>query len=129
MKKNVKRVVACLLFCVMFIGCGEFFRYILIDDTGSYTRITFHEMYEQENIDVLFVGSSHCYRSFIPEIFDDELGIASFNGGTSSQNLDGSYMVIKEAARYNDIKHVYLELYYNCAFDTCLLYTSPSPRD
>lgn len=118
MKKNVKRVVACLLFCVMFIGCGEFFRYILIDDTGSYTRITFHEMYEQENIDVLFVGSSHCYRSFIPEIFDDELGIASFNGGTSSQNLDGSYMVIKEAARYNDIKHVYLELYYNCAFDT-----------
>lgn len=118
MKKKVKYIAACLLFCVMFIGCGEIFRYILIDDTASYTRIAFHEMYEQENIDVLFVGSSHCYRSFIPEIFDDELGINTFNGGTSSQNLDGSYMIIKEAARYNDIKHIYLELYYNVAFDS-----------
>lgn len=116
MKKRVKRIMLCLLFCVMFIGCGELFRYILIDDTASYTRITFHEMYEQENIDVLFVGSSHCYRSFVPEIFDDKLGITAFNAGTSSQHLDGSYMVIKEAARYNDIKHIYLELYYNVAF-------------
>lgn len=118
MKKKVKHIAACLLFCVMFIGCGEFFRYILIDDTTSYTRITFHEMYEQENIDVLFVGSSHCYRSFIPEIFDNELGMNAFNGGTSSQNLDGSYMIIKEAARYNDIEHIYLELYFDVAFAT-----------
>ena len=117
MKKKVKCIVACLLFLIMFIGCGEFFRYILIDDTGSYTRITFHEMYEQENIDTLFVGSSHCYRSFIPEIFDEELGVTTFNGGTSDQSLDGSYMVIKEAARYNDIKHIYLELYYVFAYD------------
>lgn len=116
MKKKIKCIAACLLFCVMFIGCGEFFRYILIDDTASYTRIAFHEMYEQENIDVLFVGSSHCYRSFIPEIFDGELGINTFNAGTSSQCLDGSCMVIKEAARYNDIKHIYLELYYDTAF-------------
>lgn len=110
-------MAAFLVFCVIFIGCGEFFRYILIDDTTSYSRITFHEMYEQENIDTLFVGSSHCYRSFIPEIFDNELGVTAFNGGTSSQNLDGSYMVIKEAARYNDIEHIYLELYFGVAYD------------
>lgn len=115
MKKKVKYIVSCLLFYIIFIGCGKFFRYILVDDTISYTRITFHEMYEQENVDILFVGSSHCYRSFIPEIFDEELGLNTFNAGTSSQNLDGSFMIIKEAARYNDIKHVYLELYYNMA--------------
>lgn len=115
MKKKVKHIIACLLFCLILRGCGAFFRYILTDDTASYTRIAFHEMYEQENIDSLFVGSSHCYRSFIPEIFDREWGITTFNGGTSSQNLDGSLMVIKEAARYNDIKHIYLELYYGVA--------------
>lgn len=118
MKKKIKYIAACFLFGVMFIVCGEFFRYVLIDDTASFTRITFHEMYEQENIDILFVGSSHCYRSFIPEIFDEELGVNTFNVGTSSQYLDGSYMVIKEAARYNDIEHIYLELYYNIAFAT-----------
>lgn len=126
-KKKVKRIAACLLFCVMFTGCGEFFRYILIDDTDSYTRIQFHEMYEQENIDVLFVGSSHCELSFVPEIFDDELGIIAFNGGTGSQRLDGSYMIIKEAARYNDIKHIYLELYYVIAYEAYKTRTDLGP--
>lgn len=116
MKKKIKCILVCFLFFIILIECGKVFRYLLIDDTTSYTRITFHEMYEQENIDVLFVGSSHCYRSFIPEIFDKELGVTTFNGGTSNQNLDGSYMIIKEAARYNNIKHIYLEIYYNVAF-------------
>lgn len=116
MKKNIKLLVSFVIFCVLFAGCNKFFQYILIDDTASYTRLTFHEMYEQENIDVLFVGSSHCYRSFIPEILDKELGVNTFNCGTSSQHLDGSYMIIKEAARYNDIKHIYLEVYFNAAF-------------
>ncbi len=115
MKRMIRRIVSCLAFWVLFLGCGSFFRYILVDDTTSYTRITFHEMYEQENIDVLFVGSSHCYRSFIPQILDEKLGANTFNAGTSSQYLDGSYMIIREAAKYNDIKHIYLELYYDIA--------------
>ena len=115
MIKKIKSVIASLIFCFLFVECGCFFRYILIDDADSFTRITFHEMYEQDNIDVLFVGSSHCYRAFVPEILDDELGMNTFNAGTSSQELDGSYMVIQEAARYNDIKHIYLELYYYMA--------------
>lgn len=116
MKKKIKRVIFCLLFCILFAGCGKVLRYLLIDDTASYTRVAFHEMYEQDNIDVLFVGSSHCYRTFVPEILDDRLGVNTFNAGTSSQNLDGSYMVIKEAARYNNIRKIYLELYYDVAF-------------
>ncbi len=116
MKKKIKIVFSSFLFCLLLVGCGKFFRYILIDDTASYTRIAFHEMYQQDNIDVLFVGSSHCYRSFVPEILDQELGKNTFNIGTSSQYLDGSYMAIQEAARYHEIEHVYLELYYNVSF-------------
>lgn len=115
MKKKMRLIAASLFFCIMFIGCGEFFRYILIDDTTSYTRITFHEMYEQDDIDVLFVGSSHCYRSFVPEIFDEKLGVNTFNCGSSDQQIDGSYMIIKEVARYYNVKHIYLELYYAIA--------------
>lgn len=110
--KKIKTVVACMIFFALFAGCGKFFHYILVDDTTSFTRLTFHEMYEQDNIDVLFVGSSHCYRAFNPEVFDKELGMNTFNVGTSSQELDGSYMIIQEAAKYNDIKHIYLDLYY-----------------
>lgn len=116
-KKRIKIIASVLLFCILFGLAGKGFRYILTDDTDSYTRVTFHEMYEQENIDVLFAGSSHCYRSFIPEILDEELQMNTFNVGTSYQKMDGSLMVIREAARYNDIKQVYLEIYYDCAFD------------
>ena len=118
MKKIIKLMVSCLVFCILCIGIGKFFRYLLSDDASSYTRVTFHEMYEQDNIDILFVGSSLCYKGFIPEIFDEKLGLNTFNAGTSGQHLDGSYMVIKEAAKYHDIKHIYLELYHNIARST-----------
>lgn len=118
MSKKLKYILTSIIFCILIVAFGKFFRYILVDDTTSYTRITFHEMYEQDNIDILFVGSSHCYRTFIPEILDDRLGGNTFNAGTSAQLMDGSYMVIKEAAKYNNIKHIYLEVYYSLAFKT-----------
>ena len=117
--KRIKIVIECLAFFVAFMVCGELLKYILIDDTSSYTRVTFHEMYEQDNIDLLFIGSSHCYRSFIPEILDNNVeGLNTFNAGTSSQSLDGSYMIIQEVAKHNNLKHIYLELYFNVAFDS-----------
>lgn len=113
MKKRCKTTVSCLLFLFLLGGCGRLLRYMVTDDTASYTRIMLHEMYGQDNIDILFAGSSHCYRSFIPDILDEELHADTFNAGTSSQALDGSFMMIKEAARYHDLKHVYLEVYFN----------------
>ena len=117
-KKIVKSISSILLFCIICGSVGKLTRYLVTDDTNSYTRITFHEMYEQKNIDILFVGSSHCYRSFNPEILDAELGMNTFNAGSSQQSIDGSYMLIKEAAKYNDLKHIYLEVYYDVAKET-----------
>ena len=48
-------------------------------------------------------------------------GTHSFNAGSSQQLPDGSYYMLKEAAAQNDLKTVYLEMFY-----TCLLYPSPS---
>lgn len=87
--------------------------YILVDDIRSYTRIMLHEMYHQEeNIDVLFIGSSHCYRSLNPDVIDKIWNKNTFNGGTSSQCLDGSYAILNEVARENDLETVYLEMFY-----------------
>lgn len=101
---------------ICFCGCAEFFRYLLIDDTNSYTRITFHQMYNPgQNIDIAFVGSSHCYRSFIPEIADNVFGKYTFNAGTSSQHLDDSYVIIKELCTHNNLEQIFLELYVGSA--------------
>lgn len=116
MRKIFGRCVSVVLFIACFFACGKGWRYILIDDTKSYTRVMMHQLYEsEENIDIIFVGSSHVFRSLIPSITDDEFGCYTFNAGSSSQHMDGSVALIKEAAAYHDIKHVYLELYYGVA--------------
>ena len=113
MKRLIKRMVAIICFIGLFIGVGKLWRYLLVDDVNSYTRIMMHQLYTcDENIDVMFVGSSHVYRSFIPEITDEGFGCYTFNAGTSTQYMDGSLAIIKEAAKTNDLEHIYLELYY-----------------
>ena len=115
-KKITKKIafpVAVILFVVVLWLTNQFFTWLLLDDVSRYTRVTLHEMYTQENIDVLFIGSSHCYRSLDTEITDEIFGKNTFNAGTSSQQLDGSYALLVEAGKSNDIEQVYLELYYN----------------
>lgn len=111
MKKIVTLLKICI-FVVLFAACGKLFRFLLVDDTASFTRIMMHEFYHQdENIDILFVGSSHCYFSFVPTITDEIFGKNTFCAGSSAQQLDASYEIIKEAERHNELEHVYLEVY------------------
>lgn len=114
--QKLKNALAVICFVALFLACGSFLRYILVDDSGSYTRVMMHEMYEQEeNIDILFVGSSHCYRSLDPRITDEMFGANTFNVGSSAQELDGSLALIRETAKTNDLEQIYLEVYYDIA--------------
>lgn len=83
---------------------------MIVDDTQSYTRVMMHEYYNQGNIDILFSGASLCYRSFDTQILDERLGVNTFNAGSSSQDLDASYYLIKDAVNRYDLDHIYLEL-------------------
>lgn len=112
----IKRILGVLIAICLFAVCADFWKYILVDDSRSFTRIMMHQLYESDgNIDILFVGSSHVYRTFVPNITDKEFGAYTFNAGTSSQFMDGSLAIIKEACKGNDIKHVYLEMCYEIA--------------
>ena len=73
-----------------------------------------NEMYESdENIEILFLGSSHTYRSYNPYMVTKMCGAKAFNAGSSSQLLDGSYFMLKEVAKTNDIDTVYLDTYFS----------------
>ena len=94
-------------------GCN----YLLVDDSQSYTRLTMHELYEtEEPIDTLFLGSSHCFRAYDPELFTELTGKSSFNLGSSAQNYDTSYYLLREVARDHDLKTVYLDMHYKFLF-------------
>ncbi|WP_396157232.1 hypothetical protein [Flavobacterium sp.] len=89
--------------CFLFFLCTVFFYVILLmlwgsflpDEfkkninyrvgTSGYTYTRLHEVEKYNNINILFVGSSHAYRGFDTRIFK-ERGLTCFNLGTSSQS-------------------------------------------
>ena len=111
-----------MIVAVIALLCGliRLCNYLLMDDSQSYTRLTMHELYERadagEEIDTLFLGSSHCYRAYDPELYEELTGGTPYNLGSSSQNYDTSYYLLREAARLYDLKTVYLDMYYKFLF-------------
>ena len=110
--KALTKILSSTAFLVLFLFCGKGFHYLLVDDTQSYTRLMMHEFYNQKNIDILFVGSSHCYGALDPEITDELFQANTFNAGSSLQAQDASFALIREAVERYDVKHIYLEMYY-----------------
>ena len=106
--KHLKR----LAFVILFLLIGLGLRWILTDDTASYTRLMMHEFYRQDNIDILFTGSSHCYVSLDPRITDEVFKANTFNAGSALQAQDASFALIREAVERYDVRQVYMEMYY-----------------
>lgn len=110
--KIYKRFAKVLIFILIIVLLNELFRYLLIDDSNSYTRLMMHEMYEsEENIDILFLGSSRCYNTIIPDLLDEKFDAYTFNGGSAGQPLDATYYLLKEAVKYHDLQEVYIDIY------------------
>ncbi len=110
MKKFVCKVLA---FGFLLTALAPAANFLLFDDIHSYTRMMLEEMYRYDgNIDTLFIGSSHVYRSLDPKIADRMLGKNTFNAGSSSQGIDTSYYLLKEVAGRHKLETVYLDLYF-----------------
>ncbi|WP_291861813.1 hypothetical protein [Marinilabilia sp.] len=65
----------------------------------------------KKSVGMIFLGSSHCYRSLVPSVFDSVLNVNSFNLGSSSQSISTSYYVLREALKFQSPKTVVLEIF------------------
>lgn len=109
----IRRIAGVLVFAALTAVLCLGLNFFLVDDIHAYTRYMLGEFYAQEGqIDTLFLGSSHCYRSFDPDLVNETLGVHSFNAGSSQQLPDGSYYLLQEALQYNDLDTVYLETFF-----------------
>lgn len=70
----------------------------------------FREIEEAGQVDLLFLGSSHCYRGFDPRIFA-AAGYRSYNLGSTSQTPLNSYYVLKHYFPKMHPKLVVFEIY------------------
>lgn len=116
MKIIMRRIFSTICVLVCFIACNEGLRYMLVDDTTSYTRVSMHQLYNsEENIDIAFVGSSHVFRSIIPQIMDEGFNAYTFNCGSATQKMDGSLIMVKELLDNHNVSHIYLEMFHEMA--------------
>ncbi len=110
MKKISGRIVAVLAVTALILSGIHALNYILVDDSTSFTRLMMHEFYNQDNIDILCLGASHCFRGVIPSVVSEKTGKKVFDASSSLQEPDASYALLKEAIELYDIEEVYMEV-------------------
>lgn len=112
-KKKYEAVFLTLAFIVFFLLGVKFLNYLYWQE-DDWSRVLWHNFYKQsENIDNVYLGSSHAFCAINPEILDEKNEKNNFNMATSGQRLIESYYVLKEINRHHKIENVYLELFYN----------------
>lgn len=119
--KGILQVLAVLFLLGALVKLCNF---LVVDDADSYTRLTLHELYIcQEPVETIFLGSSHCFRAYDPTLYQELTGESALNLGSSSQNYDTSYYLLREAVSCQPVKTLYLDMYW------AFLYSQRDGRD
>lgn len=113
--KRIRILAGIIAGIVLFWGISYGLRYIYVEE-NEWNRRIFNDLYfSNENIDCLYLGSSHVFSAVNTGILDSNNGKNNFNLATGSQSLIESYWLLKEASRNNSLSHVYVEMYYMCS--------------
>ncbi len=113
--KVVSSLLLLLIFVLVYSYIGSTFKQAADKNkTNPWDKSRFHDFYamKKDSLDLLFIGSSHSYCTFDPEIIDQELNINSYQLGMPSQLPDASYYTLREALRSQSPKTVVMEVYW-----------------
>ena len=78
---------------------------------GDSSLLRFREIGEYRDVDVIFVGSSHCYRAFDPRFFARH-NLRSFNMGSTMQTPINAYFLLKQHIDRLNPALVIMEVYW-----------------
>lgn len=109
-KKYTIRIAKCVLLMLVILGVYNVLNYIVSDDTSVMTRITFHDFYEADNVDGVFLGPSHVYAGLNMVELSELTGKDYYTVSTSSQETIASYYILEEVLEQRDIEEVYYEV-------------------
>ncbi len=119
-KDNIKFLIKififilCLIPMIIFIG-KKYSSASTENVINLFNQRRFEDFYalEENSLDMVFLGSSHSYCTFNPEIFDNNLGTNSFQLGMPLQHPDSTYYTLKEVLNYQKPKVVVMEVYFD----------------
>lgn len=111
--RKIGSIFLVLAAIICFLAGNSILNYLYWAE-DDWCRILWHNYYGRtENIEYLYLGSSHVYCDLNPEILDEKNGKYNFNMAIPSERLIESYYLLKETEGHNTVEKVYLELYYN----------------
>lgn len=110
----LKIILFCGVLLPMVLWLGKTFKATSKENLiNEFNRQRFEDFYKEENdADVVFLGSSHAYCTFDPEIFDRELGVNSYNMGMPLQLPVSTYYELKDILSRQKPKTVIMEVYW-----------------
>lgn len=114
--KILQKLVGILAVLLIFGGICSVLNFIYVAPEDSrWERVCWHNFYEDDGkIDNLYLGSSHVYTGVNPFVLDELTGQYNFNLTSPDQVLNGTFYLLKEADKRNELSHVYVELFYMC---------------
>lgn len=110
----MKKAIRCIVFLiVLFLIICRVYNVLKWKDTsGEYVSATKQLYATEENlIDVVFLGSSHCYCGINPDILWGEYGFSAFNMTTSGQDKLSTYHLLKETLKTQSPQVVCVEVW------------------
>ncbi len=125
---SFKSKIIFIIKVIIFIACvlpivyklGEIYSIATTENKiNNYNQSRWNEFYSlpENSIDILYLGSSHSYCTFDPEIIDNKLGTSGYQLGMPLQHYDSTYYTLREALNYQRPKTVVLELYWDMLDD------------
>ena len=109
--KNLLRV-GCFL-AILTLVFLRTYKVLSWKDTADYYLSTMENFYDLDKdvVDVLFLGSSHCYCTVNVSQLWEKHGVASYSLAISGQDLASSYYCIKEAFKTQHPKVIFVEAF------------------
>ena len=113
-KNEIFRRVSSLVLLIFLVFAFDYGLGIVLEPVTYATYFNHDtEMIEKsgQTVDLLFVGASKVYRSFVPEVFEDELGLnCVVNAGSSAQPICGTYYELKDLVERLHPEKVFLDV-------------------
>lgn len=111
-KRIVKIIVFLMIFFLLFFEINEVLKRKTVNGAWNFSVKTggFYNL-ESDSLDIVAIGSSHCYCSFNPLIFWEDKNIKSYVLSSQQQPIKASYYYVKEVLKTQKPKAILLEAY------------------
>lgn len=115
------KALALVVGVVVLLAAFNYVMTFALEPYGSKSEVMWQEYRAQDQVDMVYVGTSRTERSFDPAVIDKALGTHSFNMGTPNQAMEEALIGVQTAYKDYRIKQAVLGLDYFMLADTSAL--------